>query len=85
MRVRRTALAAAAALALAGCGSNNFRDVEGVTSRVPPKIEVWSNVDNNPNIVMVCIHGVAFATTTRDYASVMRVPEWDGPQCGATR
>lgn len=68
---------AAAAVALSACGSNNFRDVEGVKSKDPQKLEVYSNTDAHPNINRVCIDGVAFATTTRDYAPILRVPEWD--------
>jgi hypothetical protein len=74
------AVLVAGALLVSGCGSNNFRDVEGVKSRDPDKIEIYNNVDKHPNIAMVCIHGVAFATTTRDYNAIMRVPEWD-KQC----
>jgi len=25
----------------------------------------------------LCIDGVAFVTTSRDYSAVLRVPEWD--------
>ena len=67
-----------AVLSTAACGSNNFRDVEGVPSKDPDSISLWSNVDGNPNIVRVCLDGVAFATTNRpDFGSIMRVPEWD--------
>lgn len=62
---------------LSACGHNNFRDVTGVKSQTP-YIEVWSNVDRAPNIFLVCIHGVGFATTTRNYGdAIQRVPEWD--------
>lgn len=72
-----TAAFALAALAAACSPGNNFRDVEGVPSQDPDKIEVFNNVDQHPNLALVCIHGVAFATTTRDYDAVTRVPEWD--------
>jgi hypothetical protein len=70
------------ALGASGCGRDNFRDVEGVPSQNPDKIELYNNVDKHPNIVMVCIHGVAFVTTTRDYNSIMRVADLD-KQCPA--
>jgi hypothetical protein len=76
--MKRVLVAVALIAALAGCGSsNNFRDIEGVASRDPDKVEVYNNVDQNPNVTMICIHGVAFVTTTRDYDSIMRVPELD--------
>jgi hypothetical protein len=77
---RRLLLLPLAVLALAGCGSNNFRDIEGVDSQNPDSIEVFNNVDLHPNIAKLCIDGVGFATTTRDYNAVTRVPEWDA-QC----
>lgn len=71
-------VAVAAFVALAACsGKDNFRDVEGVKSQRPELIEVYNNVDQHPNIARVCIKGVAFATTTRQYEPVIRVPEWD--------
>lgn len=60
-----------------GCSSNNFRDVEGVKSRKPDKIENYNNMDSHPNVGRICIDGVAFFTTTRQYDSIGRVPEWD--------
>lgn len=57
--------------------SNNFRDVEGVKSQRPDLIENYNNMDQHPNIGKVCIDGVAFLTTTRDFQAVVRVPEWD--------
>lgn len=56
---------------------NNMRDVEGVDSHDPDLIENYNNMDGHPNIGVLCIHGVAFFTTTRDYQSIGRVPEWD--------
>lgn len=66
-----------AVLLAAGCSSDNFRDVEGVPSQDPPKIELFNNVNGHPNLVMVCIHGVAFVTTTRQYEPAQRVPDLD--------
>ena len=72
-------LGVGAVVLTAGCsGRDNFRDVEGSGSKVPDSVEVFSNVDKNPNITKVCIDGVAFATTTRpDMGSILRVEAWD--------
>lgn len=73
-----------AAVILTACGgSNATRDVEGVPSKDPDSIAVYNNVDQYPNIVKVCIEGAAFATTTRQYQPVQRVPEWDKTCPGA--
>lgn len=61
----------------AACTGNNFRDVKGVASKDPDLIQNFNNMDKHPNIGLVCIHGVAFYTTTRDYNAIGRVPEWD--------
>jgi len=64
-------------VALAGCGDNR-RDLNGVTSKDPDKYELYTNIDTHPNILRLCIDGVAFATTSRQYGDAMlRVPEWD--------
>jgi hypothetical protein len=56
---------------------NNFRDVEGVKSQDPDLIMNYNNMDKHPNIGFICIKGVAFFTTTRDFNAIGRVPEWD--------
>jgi hypothetical protein len=71
-------------MALAGC-SQTTRDLEDVPIDDPDKIEMYANVDSFPNVVRLCIDGVAFATTTRDYEPIMRVPEWDASFCGRSR
>jgi hypothetical protein len=76
--------AVAATVTLAGCGSNNFRDVEGVPSQDPDLVRVFNNVDKHPNVAELCMDGLGFATTTRDYTSVIRIPEWDG-ECAAAK
>lgn len=65
-------------------GDANQHDVTGVPWRNPDKIEVYANIDQHPNVVRLCIDHVAFATTSREYTSLVRVPEWDVPFCGAT-
>jgi len=79
--MKRSIISAVAVLAIggstAGCGANT-RDLEGVPLRNPQKAEIYANIDGHPNLARQCIDGVAFLTTTRDYSSVLRVPEWDG-------
>ena len=70
--------AGAIALSVGACNRDNFRDLEGVKSQEPDQVELYSNVDRHPNIVKVCIDGVAFATTTREgNSAIMRVDDWD--------
>lgn len=74
----------AALLTLTGCGDANVKDLKNVDGRKPDKIEAYINIDNHPNIVRLCIGGVAFATTSRAAGeNFLRVPEWDVPFCGA--
>lgn len=77
--MKKRLIAAAFVLSLASaCGPvNNFRDVEGVKSQDPDLVENFNNMDAHPNLGKVCIDGVAFLTTTRNYDAVTRVPEWD--------
>ena len=87
-RTRKIAVVAACVVAaLAGCGkaSANSADIKGVNYLHPQKIEVYANIDQHLNIAVLCIHGVAFATTSREAAgAIMRVPELDGPFCGGS-
>lgn len=79
----RTILAglAVTTVGLTSCGQapweDSMRDLEGVTVKDPGKVVLYNNVDLHPNIVMLCVNGVGFATTTRDLNAVLRVPEWD--------
>lgn len=45
--------------------------------RVPDSLTVYQNIDGHPTIAKLCIEGLAFRTTSRDYESAERVPEWD--------
>lgn len=74
-RVTAALAAVAGVLVLAGCAQQY--DVENVPFEVPDEITIYGNVDQHPNIARVCVEGVAFATTTRDYNAITRVPEWD--------
>lgn len=70
----------AAALLVGGataCGKNANRDLEDVSSYDPEYAEVYNNTDERPNIGLLCIRGAGFATTTRDFTSVLRVESWD--------
>lgn len=56
---------------------------EDYVSKAPDKVTVYINVDDHPNIVRLCIDGLAFRTVSAKYVSlntpaVERVPEWDG-------
>ncbi len=78
MKKRIIMLATGAAFVLGACSpGNNFRDVEGVKSQNPDLVQNYNNMDKHPNLSKVCIDGVAFLTTTREYDAVTRVPEWD--------
>jgi hypothetical protein len=76
--------AVAVVLSLTACGSSR-RDLNGIPSKDPEKAEMYANVDGYPNVVRICIDGVAFATNTRQYDSMIRVPEWDVSFCGRKR
>lgn len=45
--------------------------------QAPDKLTVYLNIDAHPTIAQVCIDGVAFATTSRDFSALTRIPEWD--------
>lgn len=76
-RIAAVILAAAAGLSLSAC-SPELRDFEGAPMRDPDEAVIFSNVDQHPNLVRICIDGVGFLTTTREYGdAVTRVPEWD--------
>ncbi len=79
VKVKLLVAAGALAVSLVACSpGNNFRDLEGIKSQEPDLVEVYSNVDQHPNIAKVCIDGVAFATTTREgNSAITRVEAWD--------
>ncbi len=67
-----------AVVSLSACSGANSRDLKGTTFVDPQKIETTINIDKNPNLTRICIDGVAFLTTSREYGDgVTRVPEWD--------
>lgn len=71
------AVAVAAALSLSACGHDNFKDLKHVKNVRPDYIVNVENMDRHPNIGVLCIRGAGFATTTRSYTALTRVPEWD--------
>lgn len=77
----RSKLAAALAAALlavagvAGCGNNNFRDLEGVSSTDPDWVRLINSPDGHPNVTLYCANGIGYATTTRDYDAFVLVPD----------
>lgn len=84
MRKRNMWLAAAAAAAViggsglaAGCSSPQTNDQGGIQQASADYALTYLNADGFPNITMLCIRGVGFATTTRDYTSLMRITQWD--------
>ena len=75
-RVAAGALIISAGVAVAGCSQLN--DQAGIPQASMDYAMTYLNADNFANITVVCIRSVGFATTTRDYAAAIRVPEWDG-------
>ena len=85
---------AALALAAAACTQQQFQDVETrwetpqadetleVVAVNPDSVTVIRNIDQHPNLAIVCYDGVAFVTHTRE-APPLRVPEYDASCPGA--
>lgn len=72
--MKRLVVAAVAVLALTGCAKQQVRDLEGVPVEEPDKVALITNVDQYPNLVAMCIKGVGFVSTTRDYTSLQESP-----------
>jgi hypothetical protein len=63
---------------IAGCAGNPQLDDLRNTSVLYPNYAVtFMNVSSFPNVTELCINGIAFATTTRDYNAILRIPQWD--------
>lgn len=64
--------------AIAGCsGTPQLDDLRNTGVLYPNYAVTYMNVDSFPNVTELCINGVAFATTTRDYNAILRIPQWD--------
>lgn len=76
--MKKLMVSAVVVLGLLGVGcTSTLQDLEGVDAIPPDSYEVFQSPDLFPNVARVCVDGVAFVTTTRDYQQVTRVPEWD--------
>lgn len=74
----------AASVLLASCDNQQqIRDLEDVPQTEPDKVRLVTNVDTYPNVVALCIEGAGFASTTRDYTSLIRVEVWDRTWCNS--
>src|SRR6267154_1409295 len=65
---------------LAGCGSGTpqLDDLKNSPPVYPNYSSTVVNVDNFPNISVICWQGAGFATTSRGAAGALTlVPEWD--------
>lgn len=63
-----------------GCTSPQFDDLKNVNPVLPDYATVIMNVDGFPNISLVCYHGIAMVTTTRDMDSTQFQPAYN-PIC----
>lgn len=75
-RIAALILAGIATLIFTAC-SNQLNDMEAIPQKAPDYVVTYLNVDNFPNVTLLCIKGIGFATTTRDLNSLERIPEWD--------
>lgn len=72
--------AVAASAIIAGCaaGTPQLDDLNNSPSVYPNYSSTILNVDQMPNIGMICYDGAGFATTSRDAAGAIQlVPEWN--------
>lgn len=63
-----------------GCAQPQFDDLKNVNPVLPDYATVIMNVDGFPNISLVCYHGIAMVTTTRDMDSTQFQPAYN-PIC----
>lgn len=82
------------ALILGSCGRDTSKadldepkvigdvEPERYESRAPDQVIIFSNVDDHPTIVKLCIDGAGFMTISKTHSglaspAVQRVPAWD--------
>jgi hypothetical protein len=82
--VKRTIFIIIGLILLSSCSSDNFRDVENIPSDQFTSYHLYSNIDQHPNLAVVCIDKVAFVTANRDYKPWNREPDLDY-KCGGSR
>lgn len=90
--MKRIAMALTVALIVTACSSAMSRDIdtptelaatsvelgpEQLSMQAPDQVDLFYNLDSHPNIVRLCIDGVALLTTSRDLNAVQLVPEWN--------
>jgi hypothetical protein len=63
-------------LVATGC-SSQLKDQKDVAQANPDYVLTYLNVDNFPNITIMCINGVGIMTISRDYNSAQLVPNWN--------
>jgi hypothetical protein len=83
---RRFWTTAVVLLTLTGCGNPDYGpNVTSSPRLTAQKAEVWASAEGYPDILRLCIDGVAFATTMlgSHSLSLVRVPEWDASFCDA--
>lgn len=66
-----------AGIAVAGCESPQLNDLRNSPTQYPNYSMTYINVSGFPNVTELCINGLGFYTTTRDYNAIARVPQWD--------
>jgi len=72
------AVAATAIITACAAGTPQLDDLKNSPPVYPNFSSTVVNVDNFPNISVLCFNGAGFATTTRDAAgALILVPEWD--------
>lgn len=54
--------------------SQQLRDLENVPATEPEKVRLVVNVNDYPNVVLMCIEGVGYITTTRADRPIQESP-----------
>jgi hypothetical protein len=70
------AAAVIAGLAVLAACSGQLNDLGGIQQASPDYALTYLNVSDFPNVTLICIRGVGFATTTRTGVDLVMVPQW---------